>query len=302
MFRSLSGPFYILGTFLLLLIQSCGVGQNAQVSAKLSQQKHPDAKYFTAYDQSTNTTLTLDPGLCYFIHITGPGLNQVEGSEDACGPESGQGQLSPRAYKVGETAVLTLSATNQPRNFELIGFQSPLTANADQSINCGTSIGLSYKKPVESTTPQHTSFEVIVNNQRVSTPLVLFYSGEKASLSPGRQEVTLYQWPKSSSNIVKDYTFGKPYYRQDSPTDKPTLCLATGEQYNPNTESIFATSGAGLSGGTINSSNFGSSGLQLIKVQSAPHMLPNNGLSIQSNTLNYNLNLGLPKITKELQP
>lgn len=281
----------------LAFLASCGESQLTRATVTLSSQAHPNAKSSSTFD-ATAGELLLPTQLCYVIHVSGPGITEIPGDEDLCGPESGQGFMTPQAYRVGETAELTLTSTGSPRIFELIGFASPLGVDENGVARCGTSAQIEYEAAALTDEPRHTSFKLKVDGQKVTSGLVKFYSGEKPSLAPGQEEVTLFQWPKSSDALVENYAFGVPFFRQDVADEKPEGCLATGESWNGGSsiELLVEHSGTGITNPVVSAN----SSAAIIQINHGPVGLPASGLSIPSSTGGTAvLNLGLPKVIKE---
>lgn len=166
------------------LLVGCGESQLSQTSVTLSAQPHPEARTSSSFNTNTTEPMPLPQELCYVIHVSGPGLTEIPGDSDVCGPESGQAYMTPRAYKVGETAKIVLNATSSPRVFELLGFASPLGVDAEGKARCGTTALLEYQPAPETDDPRHTSFKLMIDGKKVSGGIVKFYSGEKPFYLP----------------------------------------------------------------------------------------------------------------------
>jgi hypothetical protein len=188
------------------------------------------------------TDSALPQELCYFINVTGDRLEKLAPSPSGCGPASGMGQVSERAYNVGDTAELSVPVGGH-RLFEIVGVASPLGVQNGRAL-CGS---FSFQVLPPSSANAEPQSEFRIEGQLVKAPPVLFYSG-RGDVNPGIENViTLDAVAQILTPLTASYTFGAPYNRQDRPgsgTD-PALCRPA-TRFMANV-ALMSSSGAGLS-------------------------------------------------------
>lgn len=206
------------------------------------------------------TDMSLPDRLCYAVHVTGHGLEQVSGDELSCGPSTGLGVMSVRAYNKGDTAEVTVKV-GEKRRFDLIAFESPLGVTNGRA-NCGE-LSVEYK---QSDLALERKILLKVNGQLVTAKPVLLATGE-AAIEPGNNNVAIQAVPLVSAPITQSMglAFGAPYNRADAGFGTPAACSAV--VANPN--KLFTPTSAALAAPVVSTTG----GRRLQAVSGTPFLM-----------------------------
>jgi len=158
--------------------------------------------------------------LCYVIHVTGPNLSKIDGSENSCMNPYGLGMIFG-SFKAGEETEIEVPIGIN-RRFEIIGFDPGKEFITDGVASC---------QPVtvtETTNPSALrDFEVKFEDGTLLKNPALFAAGS-SNINSGENIVTLFALPTDTAKVTPHYphSFGEPWRRSDHGSNTDSTCVA----------------------------------------------------------------------------
>jgi len=185
---------------------------------------------------SSNGNVTLPNDYCYVIHVTAPDLEQVAPGADLCGPLSGLGLVTAKAYNKGDTAEIEVRI-GQQRRFELLAMKSPLGEKDGRAV-CGD-FSANFNKG-ENALKSRIVYKI---QGQVVTSKPVMVAQVESDVNPGDNVITMKAVPLVKADVTTTFglDFGAPYMRADHPATASYAC--SGQVFK--VAQAFVTSGAG---------------------------------------------------------
>lgn len=228
--------------------------------------------------------VSLPDEFCYAVHVTGAGLEKTSAADLSCGPSTGLGLVTTKAYNRGDNAEVDVKV-GTARRFELFGFASPLGLENGRA-KCGTlTVEL-----VKGDVPLTTYLKISVGGAEVTSKPILFASGT-ADIVPGDNNITLEATPKVVTSLTSQLAFGAPYYRIDSLTP-PAECVVPKKTLSSN--HIFVNTGMAIKAPQVSATSIRT--LQFITSSPEIFVRPGAGSSKPSASGNSEVATGMAEV------